>query len=461
MAVTVPRLVVAGTGSNVGKTSLTLGIVSNLRKAGLRVRSFKVGPDFLDPTWLKIASDNVCYNLDGWMTDRDYVLDLFDRKTQDCDIAIIEGVMGMFDGARPDGIEGSTAEIAEWLQAPVLLVVNSWGMAGSIAPMVKGFAEFSDSGRIAGVLANYCGSEAHATLLRQALAAARLPPLAGWIQRNSLPALPSRHLGLHPAHSEKSPEETILEIGESINETVPTEAVIQLAGTASSLSVNRAAQIISKAESVRIGIAMDEAFHFYYPDNLEMLEAEGAQLVEFSPIHDTELPEDLGGIFLGGGYPELHADTLSANESMLKSIREFVDSQGCMYAECGGLMYLSRFIRTTDGEDLPMSGLLPFGTRMLTSLRRLGYTESQLTGICILGEAEIKLRGHEFHYSEPVSAQDLPHDWQRIYSVTGRRTATPRAAGYAKGNILASYIHQHFGSNPGAAKAFVQNCRKN
>ncbi len=454
MAAAIPILVIAGTGSNVGKTSVTLGIVRNLVRAGLRVQPFKVGPDFLDPTWLSIASGRACYNLDGWMTSRAYVEELFARTTQDCDIAIIEGVMGMFDGAQPDSIEGSSAEIAMWLCAPVLLVTNCAGTAGSIAPMVKGFADFHPACQVAGVIANHCGSEGHANLLADALRAADLPPLVGWLQKESLSALPSRHLGLHPAHCETSPEDMISQLADAMRDSIRPEAVREIAADAQvSASITDAPP---EVPTVRIGLARDEAFHFYYPDNLELLRRAGAELVEFSPIHDAQLPA-VDALYLGGGYPELFAEKLAANETMRAAIRQFAEADNAIYAECGGLMYLSQAIRQTDGTILPMAGVLPFETEMLTRLRMLGYTATELRHDTLLGPCGMLVRGHEFHYSQIIET-DNDDAWQVAYAVTGRRNSRP--GGFVKGRILASYIHQHFGSNSEVAPAFVRNARR-
>ncbi|MBL8019493.1 MAG: cobyrinate a,c-diamide synthase [Leptospirales bacterium] len=474
----IPTLVIAGTGSGVGKTSISIGITAALQKRGLNVRAFKVGPDFLDPSWLSMASGEVCFNLDSWMTGKDYVTEIFARSCENADIAIIEGVMGLFDGASPDALVGSTAEIAQILEAPVLLIIDSWGVARSAAAMVRGFATFEPGCKVAGVIANYCGSEGHAKIISQALQAAGQPPLLGFIERNALPSLPDRHLGLYAAVARTDSHELIEKLSASIEKNLNLDALIDLA-RASAINLDQPpdgphkspANVSSLKEEIpgdrtktktahrtRFGVARDEAFHFYYPDNLELLRDAGAQIVYFSPLNETALPADLDGIILGGGYPEDFAEKLSDNISMLQAVRDFARAGNVVYAECGGLMYLSKWIETISGDRRPMVGILPFGTRMLPKRKMLGYIECRLTSECLIGKTGDLIRGHEFHYSEIVENDSEKSDpaWKLAYEITGRRGAKTRTEGYSMGTILASYAHLHFGSNPAAATALVQ-----
>ena len=455
----IPAVVIAGTGSGTGKTSVTLGLARALVRRGLRVQPFKVGPDFLDPTWHRRASGRESYNLDGWMTDHEYVTRLFARRTVDADCAIVEGVMGMFDGASPTELTGSTAEVALWLDAPVVLVVNAWGLAGTIAALVKGFVEFEPRVRVAGVVANFCGSAGHAKLLDQALAARDLPPLLGWLPRDGLPALPDRHLGLRAAFTIEENEAMIDTMADVCAEGIDLDRLLEVASTqgeggsklpqASPLTM---APHAPTHPSGRIAIARDEAFYFYYPDNLELLGERGAELIEFSPLRDAELPEGVDLLYIGGGYPEEYAAELEANTSMRASIAAFA-GRGFIYAECGGLMYLSRDLTTRDGTSRAMVGALPFGTRMLDLRKMLGYVETRFTGPTLFGDiADEPLRGHEFHYSEIVD-EDVAAtggQWRKVYSLRGRRSGKERVEGFFNGRVLASYVHQHFGSNPAA-----------
>ncbi len=307
-----PRIVIGGTESGAGKTSLTLALVAALRRRGTRVQTFKVGPDFLDPSYLAIASGRPCYNLDGWMMGRDYVERLVARATADADIAVIEGVMGLFDGADPDSLEGSTAEIASWLKAPVILVADVYGMARSLAAVVKGFATFERKVRVAGVIANHCGSVRHGIMLAEALQASRLPPMVAAVPRGALPELPSRHLGLVTADSRNLPPETLEALADAFEHYSALSEIVNMARSAPFLYVE-APERKRIAERVRLGVAHDTAFHFYYRDLLDDLEDSGCSIVRFSPVADRNLPDGLDAIYIGGGYPEEVAAELSAN----------------------------------------------------------------------------------------------------------------------------------------------------
>jgi cobyrinic acid a,c-diamide synthase len=453
-----PRLVIAGTSSGVGKTSLTLGLTAALRRKGLKVQTFKVGPDFLDPTWLSLAGGRPCLNLDGWMCSPKYVRELFAETCADADIAIIEGVMGLFDGADPAGNQGSTAEIARWLDAPVLLVVNAHGMARSLAALVKGYAGFDPELKLDGVIANRCGSARHVAWLCDALTAAGLPPLAGAVLRDSLPPLPSRHLGLVTADRQLLPEAALAGLADAIEKQLDLPRIIELAGQAPiSAPVAKAAQAATAVDPIRIGLAFDEAFHFYYPDNLQALERAGAKLMRFSPLRDAALPENLNALYLGGGYPEEHAAALETNRSMREAVATFAADHP-VYAECGGLMYLSGGIELRCGTRHAMVGALPFTTRMLAKRKRLGYAEVRQLAAGPFGVKGACLRGHEFHYSEAVAVPGetaLQPAWQVQY----RKAEKPALEGFTRDRLFASYVHVHFASSPGAAEAFVEFCK--
>jgi cobyrinic acid a,c-diamide synthase len=455
-----PRLVIAGTSSGVGKTSLTLGLTAALCRRGLQVQTFKVGPDFLDPTWLSLASGRPCINLDGWMCGKAYVRERFAKATVDADIAIIEGVMGLFDGAAPCNAEGSTAEIARWLDAPVLLVVNAHGMARSLAALVKGYAEFDPDLHLAGVIANRCGSPRHATWLSDALNAAGMPPLAGAVRRDSLPPLPSRHLGLVTADRQKLSTSALADLADAIEQHLDLTRILALGQNIAPKHVVAAPDTLPVAANrkVRIGLAYDEAFHFYYPDNLQALEDAGASLVRFSPLHDRSVPAGLDALIFGGGYPEEYAPDLEANSDMRRAVAAFVSAGHPVYAECGGLMYLSEGIELGNGSRHHMVGALPFGTRMLATRKRLGYTEVRQLEKGPFGDAGTCLRGHEFHYSEIVD-QTSTGTSDAAWQVRYRRSSDPVMEGYRRGNVFASYVHIHFACRPGAAEAFVDFSR--
>ncbi|MHB9038067.1 MAG: cobyrinate a,c-diamide synthase [Armatimonadota bacterium] len=457
MSASCPRIVIAATGSGTGKTSLSLALIGALRRRGLRVQSFKVGPDFLDPTYHTIASGRPCYNLDGWMTGRDYVCELFARASADADIAVIEGVMGLFDGADAATSEGSTAEIVRWLDAPVLLIVNSHGVARSIAAMVKGFTTFDPDLRLSGVVANQCGSERHKAWMADSLKSASLAPLLGAIPRGAFPELPSRHLGLVTADSRVLSECVLDALAKAAEQHMSIDEVLSIARNTAPLE----AVHIERPETetrVRIGVARDEAFHFYYQDTLDELEIRGCELVYFSPVNDQCLPDGLNGLYIGGGYPEASIEALSANEAMLDSIRHFAQTDRPVYAECGGLMYLSEGLETLDGQRRSLVGLLPSWTRMLERKRALGYVEIRLNEDSLWGARGDVLRGHEFHYSELIGDPADTPEWKPVYALKRRRSDEITPEGFQSRNILASYAHVHYASHPGAIDRFISNC---
>jgi len=449
-----PRLVIAGSASGVGKTSLALGLTRALCRQGLRVQTFKAGPDFLDPTYLRLASGRTCYNLDGWMTSQHYVRELFASAAGDADVAIVEGVMGLFDGASPATLEGSTAELAAWLDAPVILVANAHGAARSLAALVHGFAGFEPSVRVAGVIANQGGSVRHRAWLSEALSSRSLPPLVGMIPRGALPALPSRHLGLVTADQAGLSPALLDQLADACLQHLDTGLLMELARSAGEVEIEPpGARSTMATRTIRLGIARDEAFHFYYPDNLAMLQRGGVQLVPFSPLAEDQLPENVDALYLGGGYPELYAERLANNAAMLAAVRQFAHGGGCIYAECGGLMYLGRSLTTPDGCRYPLTGVLPIDTAMRKSARMLAYAEATLAVDSLWGRAGQVYRGHEFHYSEITEDDARSDGWQPAFHVR-RRGSEAAAEGFAKGRILASYVHLHWASRAEAMDGF-------
>jgi cobyrinic acid a,c-diamide synthase len=455
-----PRIVIAGTNSGVGKTSVTLALVSALTMRGLRVQTFKVGPDYLDPTYLTAASGSPCYNLDGWMTGKDYVVKLFSERAKGADIAVIEGVMGLFDGSDPVSRDGSTAEIAAWLGAPVILVVNAHGLARSVAALVNGYASFDPEVKIAGIIANHSGSPRHGSWLAESLRGFGLPGIVASVPRGAFPELPSRHLGLVSADSRILGAPVLSGLGDALESNGSVEEILGIARNAAEIQDAATGRETPHSDNlVRLGIAHDEAFHFYYPDNLEALTAAGCELLEFSPLGDNRLPERLDGLYIGGGYPEEHAEQLSRNEPMLEDIRRFAEAGKVVYAECGGLMYLSQGIESLERKRFEMAGLIPWWTRMLPRRKSLGYAEVTLTKDSLFGKVGTQLRGHEFHYSELVGDLSQCADWRTAYLVNHRRSETPLVEGFQRGRILASYVHTHFASKPDAVNHFVAACR--
>jgi len=449
-----PTLVIAGTHSGAGKTSFTLALARALTRRGRKTQTFKVGPDFLDPTYLALASGRPCYNLDGWMAGHDHCRRLFARTTTDADCALVEGVMGLFDGADAQSDDGSTAEIARMLDAPIVLVTNVHGMGRSLAALVKGYTTFRTDLRFTGVVANHCGSERHAALLSDSLQAAGLPPLLGAIPRGAFPELSSRHLGLVTADRGQLPESLLDVLADVLERNLSLETLFPKMLTKKTIGDPEFAPSPGR---LRVGVARDAAFHFYYQDLFDALRTSGCEAVFFSPLDDRRLPEGLSGLYLGGGYPELHAERLAENGEMLAAIRAYADSGRPLYAECGGLMYLSRGIETA-GRFYPLAGVLPTRTRMLAGKKALGYVEVALTEDSLWGRRGDVLRGHEFHYSELIDDPVSDPAWRKVYSLRRRRTEKVETEGYQNGAVLASYTHLHFASRPAAVAHFLEQC---
>ncbi len=450
-------IVIAGTHSGVGKTSITLALVTALRRRGYEVQTFKVGPDFLDPSYLTLASGRPCYNLDGWMMGRKYVEKLFGRVTSDADIAVIEGVMGLFDGSNVANLTGSTAEIAAWLNVPVVLVVDVNGMSRSFAATVKGYGTFDKRVKLCGVIANRCGSEKHISLLKKALQVTLLPPLLATIPRGGLPTLQRRHLGLVTADARNLSSQKLELLADAFERHAVMEDFLKLADAAPRVQ-NNVPKMEPSPKKVRLGIAYDDAFHFYYQDFLDELELRGCELVRFSPINDTGLPAGINALYLGGGYPEEMAADLTKNSAMLNAVRAFVESGRPVYAECGGLMYLCRTLGKADGSVHQMVGLLPADTRMDRRSKVLAYREVVLKEDSFWGKKGSKAKGHEFHYSQFLENPIGLDGWRSVYSINKRREDILEAEGFQKNCVLASYIHLHLASRPGLVKHFIETC---
>ncbi|MGH9773180.1 MAG: cobyrinate a,c-diamide synthase [Candidatus Acidiferrales bacterium] len=446
----VPCIVVAGTHSGVGKTSVATALMNAFVRRGLRVQGFKVGPDFIDPGFHRIATGRASHNLDGWMLSRTANLSLYARASQDADLCIVEGVMGLFDGRSATSESGSTAELAKWIGAPVVLVVDGSAMARSVAALVHGFESFDPELRISGVLFNRISGEKHFSYLRDSTRAHCQATLLGYLERDSQVKLPERHLGLHLADEVLTPE-MLGNLAEWVQRSVDLDHVMQLARSAEApYEGNTREESLPAKARARIAIAKDLAFQFYYEDNLDRLRRAGAELIEFSPIDDSTLPDGIGGVYFGGGYPELHAAALAANKSMRDSVRAFAEADGPIYAECGGFMYLTEGIVDQNGRQHEMCGLFPTRARMHQRLAGLGYAELEVISSGSWLPSGQLMRGHEFRYS---SIDPMPDTLPRVYEV--RRASRNEMDGFSLRNLVASYFHVHFGSCPELPKALV------
>ncbi len=431
-----PRLLVAAPSSGSGKTTVAAVLLAAWRARGRVVQPFKAGPDYIDPTHLARAAGRTPRNLDGYFLERPELIEVFRRGARGADGALVEGVMGLFDGRDARGREGSTAQVARWLEAPVVLVVDAQAMAGSIAALVRGFRDHDPRLRLAGVVANRVGSARHAQILSEALEPVGVPFL-GYLPRSPELELPERHLGLVLAGERTlEPEAWARAAG-----TLEVEALWRLARAAPPLDAP-AHRLPSGREPLRarIAVARDAAFSFYYPEALELLEQLGAELVPFSPLADEGPPGDAGAVWIGGGYPELYARELAANRGALAALRRY---PGPVYAECGGLMYLSEALTTPEGR-FAMAGLVPGAARM-QERPTLGYRHVEALADGPVAQRGWRAKGHAFHYSTRPVVE--PAAWRRVDGA--------EREGYLDGRVHASYTHLYFPAAPELARRFV------
>nr|BBH92776.1 cobyrinic acid a,c-diamide synthase [Thermogemmatispora argillosa] len=462
MPLDLPRLLIAGTASGVGKTLMSCLLIAELRARGWRVQPFKVGPDYLDASHLARAAGRPCYNLDTWLMPPERLQAIFAAACHDADLAIIEGMMGLYDGREAQSDAGSAAEIAQLLKAPVILVLDAWAQARSAAAVVLGFQHFAPQLALIGVMANRVAGAGHARLLREALTSAcGLPLLAAFPALSEAP-WPERHLGLLPATEQALSPERLDSLLTLFRQSCPLDQVLTLARQAPPL-VEREAQDELTAEAdherVRLALAYDEAFNFYYPDTLDLLRQAGAELVPFSPLRDRQLPADCSGLYLGGGFPEEHAAQLAANEELRQALASLVAAGLPCYAECGGLMYLCRHLRTASGEVYPMLGLIERECIMESgsAALQIGYRLAQAQRENVLLPRGVQVRGHEFHYSRLDRG---PAPAEAAYLLSSPDGQHQQFEGFARGNLLASYVHLSFSGFPEAAWRFVAAARR-
>ncbi len=437
---TIPSFIVSGTSSGSGKTTVALGLMAAFRQKGYAVQPFKCGPDFIDPGLHNLITGKVSRNLDLWMSGEEFVKKTLARNSCGADIAIIEGVMGMFDG----GIS-SSGSLAEALDLPGILVLDVRSMAESAAAIVKGFETLRPRAAPKGIILNRVASKRHLQLVSDAIREHCQAEILGYLPRTIEFEIPSRHLGLLTSDEAPLSPEAIHLLAETIAEHVDLDRLEKLCRggiepiISSSFSVN--------PSLCRIGVARDKAFCFYYEDNFDILREAGCELIFFSPLEDTQLPSDLDAIYLGGGYPELYAKELSNNQKMISAIHNWIESDRVVYAECGGFMYLTEGITDHDAVFHKMVGTFPVKAHMQKSRASLGYREVRTVTASCFGAPGIVLRGHEFHYS---SIDEMPEHIERAYAVNnGTRE------GYTYKKVLGGYMHLHLGSAPQAAAEFI------
>ncbi|MGI5374430.1 cobyrinate a,c-diamide synthase [Streptomyces sp. CA-251387] len=480
----VPRLVIAAPSSGSGKTTVATGLMAAFAARGLAVSPHKVGPDYIDPGYHSLATGRVGRNLDAYLCGPELIGPLFLHGARGCDIAVVEGVMGLYDGAAGEGELASTAHVAKVLRAPVVLVVDASSQSRSVAALVHGFASWDPEVRVGGVILNKVASDRHEELLREALDSAGVPVL-GVLRRVAQVDTPSRHLGLVPVAERRAAAlDAVAAMAAQVSDGCDLEALLGLARSAGALSCAAwdAAEVVAsspppplpvptlgaappdprfgpegasssnagRAENadrrVRVAVAGGPAFTFSYAEHAELLTAAGAEVVPFDPLRDAQLPDGTRGLVIGGGFPEVYAAELSANEPLRKSVAALAESGAPVAAECAGLLYLCREL---DGQ--PMCGVLDATARMSERLT-LGYRDAVAVGDSSLAAAGTRMRGHEFHRTvvEPGSG-DAPA-W-------GMRSPRRRVEGFVQQGVHASYLHTHWAAQPGVARRFVERCR--
>jgi cobyrinic acid a,c-diamide synthase len=451
-------LLVSGIASGVGKTTVALAIMAGLRRRGLTVQPFKCGPDFLDTGHHTRICGRTARNLDTWMLSVEANRRVLRNAARDTDVLVAEGMMGLFDGKSGNTEIGSSAEIAKLLRLPVVLVVDASKSARSVAAVVLGFELFDAELQLAGVILNRIASERHYEMLRDAIGASCKTRILGWLPLEPTIAIPERHLGLHGATEwDADEQESAIDALASLAEKhLDLDGLLDLK-CGLELNENEPARTIDSRsnDTVRIGVPSDHAFSFYYEDNLDMLREQGAEIIRFSPLNDASLPPGLDGLYLGGGYPELYVEQLSSNREMLEEMRAFAASGKPVYAECGGMLYLSEKL-SLDNASYAMVGALPLSMQMTEKLVQFGYVTVEFTEDCLLGCKGTVVRGHSFHYSRIASQGDVKTSYHVQYSISGKE----EMEGFRQGNVLASYIHLHFRANPAVAGNFVAAIRQ-
>jgi cobyrinic acid a,c-diamide synthase len=450
----IPRCIIAAPHSHAGKTTVTLALLAALARRGLRVAPFKVGPDYIDPQLHRRAAGCPSYNLDTYLVPTAHVLEMFCRVACVADIAVVEGVMGLFDGSSPTSRVGSTAEVATLLQAPVFLVIDAAGMAASVGALIRGFRTYDPEVRVAGVILNRLGGEGHYRYLVPAIEREGVAVL-GYLPKQAELGIPERHLGLLPAAEEDRVTPLLERVVALAEAHLDLEAIIRLATATPALTPVAPLAQSRTIPRIRLAWAQDEAFHFAYQENLDRLHAAGAEILPFSPLHDDRLPDRIDAIWLSGGFPEVFAAQLSANTAMHQALRACANAGIPIYAECGGFMYLCAWLEDLQGVRYPQVGLIPGGTRMTDRLQQFGYAEATFLQETFFGPAGTNVRGHRFHYSVYEADASLP---TCAYRITRTRTGEEHHEGFHTGNVLATYFHLHLGSGPEMARHFVDFC---
>ncbi|RLI89104.1 MAG: cobyrinic acid a,c-diamide synthase [Archaeoglobales archaeon] len=455
----IPRVIISGVRSRIGKTMISIGLMRALVNRGYRVQPYKVGPDFIDPSFHYFATGRQSRNLDSFMLAKEDLIETFERNFRDADIAVIEGTMGLYDSHNAIDEKGSTAEVSKILKCPVILVADVERMSRTVAPLILGYKLFDPKVRIEGVILNRVGNERHAMKARLAAEKLAKVRVVGVVPRSNI-IIPDRHLGLIPAYERKEEFENIFDkLAEFVEKYVDINAIVEAANNAPTLEdVPEHPVFMHKPSDVRIGIVRDRSFNFYYEDNIDAL-ASKAELIFIDSLNDRKLP-GVDALYIGGGFPEVFAEKLEKNKSLRKEIYEFCESGRPVYAECGGLMYLGEKLRLIDGSEYEMVGFMPYDTEMHKKFQALGYSIYKAERDCPIARKGDTVFGHEFHYSK-VILKEKPNFVFRVERGKGIDGARD---GILKENTQANYIHLHVLSYPAMVEKFIKtakNCKKN
>lgn len=484
----IPRIMIAGTHSGVGKTIVTLGIMSILCEKGYKVQGFKCGPDYIDVSHHSVVTGNMSRNLDTWMMEDEVCMELFYRSAAKAQISIIEGVMGLYDGSLSDSLsnvgKGSSAHMSSVLKTPIILVIDAKGTAQSAGAIALGFEKFSHDVEIRGVILNRIGSKRHFEAVKSSIECSTNLRVVGYLPKNKDFVIPERHLGLIPSVECENIREFYKEIGKQMETTISVDKIIEIADSACDFpqfnekvfgftqrnTINEVGgesnisrdclqfRIPNSKLRVKMAVAMDEAFHFYYHDNLDLFKELGMELIFFSLLNDNKLPSGIAGIYIGGGFPELFASGLEANENMRHAVKAAAKDGIIIYAECGGLMYLSDKLVDCVGKPYIMVGVFPVGTEMQSKRHGLGYINVRAEVDTILCKKGDTFRAHEFHWSSLIGVENLKSS-SFAYKISKSDSNSAKSDGLFNGNVLASYAHVHFASNPELAINLVKSMR--
>lgn len=453
-----PRILIAGTHSGVGKTTITLGLMSVLKERGYNVQGYKVGPDYIDPSHHTAVTGRPSRNLDTWLMSRDVCLELFERSLVQSDVAVIEGVMGLYDGCM-DGTEyGSTAHLSKILNTPTILVIDARGMSRSAGAVVLGYKNFDKDIKIRGIILNRIKSERHYVSIKKSIEDNCDIPVLGYLSFNEEIILPERHMGLVPSAEQELSKSAYQKIGNLMSATVDIDRLISIASSVNSLPAFKKTVFVGNNDRFyfRIAVAVDEAFNFYYQDNLDLLESYGVELAYFSPIYDKYLPADIDGLYIGGGFPELYAAMLASNTTMKESIRKAYKNGVVIYGECGGMMYLLEKMVDFKNKTYEMCGIFKGMTKMENKRQGLGYVTVQAQHDSLLCNNGDVFRAHEFHWS----SLHVPEGTSYAYTISKCDENKTKADGLFADRAMGSYAHVHFATDPRLAKHFLQNIKK-